>query len=322
MLGLNAYGSALGSNGSGDLIYGAEVGAGWLGSAGTPTEVTGLYVSGSASTSTPAVTETGIHIADQNGSSNPGSTVNAALLIENQTAGSNVYAIQTGLGPVSFGDALTVAANTTSTSAFGANIGGFFTDSAGLGLVAEGANIYSVLEGTNGAGDNSFALEIAANNVLSAGASPAEVSGLKVDADQSTVIASVLQTGIHIADQASFVQASGTNAALLIDDQTPGANTYAIKTGLGAVSLGDQVTVAKGIATGTASNTDLAGAMTASTGTASYDFTQTYTSAPVCVVQDDTTLASLLTKTVTTSTLTATTTGASDQVSYVCHGRN
>ena len=76
------------------------------------------------------------------------------------------------------------------------------------------------------------------------------------------------------------------------------------------------------LATGTASNTDLAGIITSSGGTATYSFAGTYTNALVCVVQDDTTIASLLSKTVSTTTLTVTTTGASDVVSYICVGRN
>jgi hypothetical protein len=79
---------------------------------------------------------------------------------------------------------------------------------------------------------------------------------------------------------------------------------------------------ATGVATGTASNTDFAGVMTASGGTATYSFTGTYTTAPVCILQDDTTLASLLTKTITTSGISATTTGTTDSVSYICAGRN
>jgi hypothetical protein len=75
------------------------------------------------------------------------------------------------------------------------------------------------------------------------------------------------------------------------------------------------------ISTNTASNTDLAGVMTASTNTATYTFAGTYVSPPVCVVNNDTAItAGLLTKTVTNTTLTVTTAGASDLVSYHCIG--
>ena len=76
------------------------------------------------------------------------------------------------------------------------------------------------------------------------------------------------------------------------------------------------------IGTGTASNTDLAGVMTSATGAFSYSFAGTHTTAPVCIVQDQTTIASLLTVVVTTSGISGTTTGASDAVSYICVGLN
>lgn len=82
------------------------------------------------------------------------------------------------------------------------------------------------------------------------------------------------------------------------------------------------VTGAPMFKTGTSSNSDVTGILTASSGTASYTFAGTYASAPVCIVQDDTTIGNLLTKTVSTTTLTATTTGSTDHVSYVCVGRN
>jgi hypothetical protein len=80
--------------------------------------------------------------------------------------------------------------------------------------------------------------------------------------------------------------------------------------------------VAAGLRTGVSTNTDLAGRVTASGGTATYTFTGTYITPPVCITQDDTTIASLLTKTVSATTLTVTTSGATDTVSYICAGRN
>jgi hypothetical protein len=94
-----------------------------------------------------------------------------------------------------------------------------------------------------------------------------------------------------------------------------------VKVGAGA-SAAAYVSGVIGLATGTASNTDTAGVITASGGTATYSFTGTYATAPVCVVMDDSTISNLLTKTVSTTTLTVTTTGATDSVSYICVGRN
>jgi hypothetical protein len=74
------------------------------------------------------------------------------------------------------------------------------------------------------------------------------------------------------------------------------------------------------IATSTASNTDLAGQITLSSGSGSYTFTGTYTSAPICVVSDTSGLNAAR-PTITTTTLTINGTG-SDVVNYICIARN
>ena len=62
--------------------------------------------------------------------------------------------------------------------------------------------------------------------------------------------------------------------------------------------------------------------LTASAGTASYVFAGTYATAPVVIVQDDTTPAGILTKTVTNTGFTVTCSGATDKISYICVGLN
>lgn len=73
------------------------------------------------------------------------------------------------------------------------------------------------------------------------------------------------------------------------------------------------------IATGTTSNTDLAGFITLSGGTGTYTFTATYASAPVCVATDTTAVAAVQ-ATSTTTVLTINGTGT-DIVAYHCIGR-
>ena len=64
-------------------------------------------------------------------------------------------------------------------------------------------------------------------------------------------------TGIHIQDQNPNGPASSINAGILVDNQTPGANVYAIKTGLGPVDFGDTVNAVGGFkANGTAGITE------------------------------------------------------------------
>lgn len=96
------------------------------------------------------------------------------------------------------------------------------------------------------------------------------------------------------------------------------ASTSIIKVTDGSTGTGRLMTI--GIRTGTASNTDLDGQLTLSGGTASYTFTGTYTSAPICIATN-TSAATALQVTVTTTTLTVTGSGT-DVVNYICHGRN
>ena len=78
------------------------------------------------------------------------------------------------------------------------------------------------------------------------------------------------------------------------------------------------------LASGTASNTDLVGEVTASTGTAVRTFSGTYTNRPHCSIHDETTPANDATNhfVETNTTLTITSTGASDVISYGCTFRN
>jgi len=71
--------------------------------------------------------------------------------------------------------------------------------------------------------------------------------------------------------------------------------------------------------TNTSSNTDVAGQLTLSTGTATYNFSGTYATAPICTASDTTANASVKAS-ATTTVLTITGTG-SDVVNYVCIGR-
>ncbi len=72
--------------------------------------------------------------------------------------------------------------------------------------------------------------------------------------------------------------------------------------------------------TGTASNTDVAGQLTLSAGSATYTFAGTYTSAPICTA-NDATAAAAVKASATTTVLTVTGTGT-DVVNYQCVGRN
>ena len=87
-----------------------------------------------------------------------------------------------------------------------------------------------------------------------------------------------------------------------------GSNSFGGKTTFGIV------------ATGTSSNTDLAGQLTLLSGTASYTFTGQYTSAPICTASDTTNINAVKVSATTTG-LTVTGSGA-DVINYICVGRN
>jgi len=79
---------------------------------------------------------------------------------------------------------------------------------------------------------------------------------------------------------------------------------------------------AVGIGAGVNTDNDNQGKKAASGGTMTYTFGGTYAHPPTCVVQDDTAFANLTGKTVTNTTLTVTTTGATDSVSWICWPRS
>lgn len=97
-------GSLQGTNVGGDSVVLIQTIMSNTASGGSPEELTDIKISGGTqSAASIPVSITGITIGDKNSGSHPASGVNAAILIQNQTAGANVYAIKTGTGPVDFG---------------------------------------------------------------------------------------------------------------------------------------------------------------------------------------------------------------------------
>jgi len=73
---------------------------------------------------------------------------------------------------------------------------------------------------------------------------------------------------------------------------------------------------------GNAINTDVAGELTMSGGTNSYTWGNTYTSHPICTANDETSIAAVKVTYTGVASVSFTTSGASDVVSYLCVGRN
>jgi len=78
----------------------------------------------------------------------------------------------------------------------------------------------------------------------------------------------------------------------------------------------------QGVGSGTSSNTDFNGTLTQSSGTSSYTFAGTYSSHPVCLASDETSIASVKVTYTGTTAVTFTTSGASDVIDYSCTYRN
>ena len=76
------------------------------------------------------------------------------------------------------------------------------------------------------------------------------------------------------------------------------------------------------LSSGTSSNTDLNGELTAVANAATYSFTGTYGSHPICVANDETSSNPVKVTYTGATSVTFTTSGATDVVSYMCHGRN
>jgi len=111
-------------------------------------------------------------------------------------------------------------------------------------------------------------------------------------------------------------------------------NTTTTHASLTLQGTGGQTTVGGGIASGTSANTDLVGTLTLASGSttsASYTFTGTYTSAPVCLVQPQSATPSVVAA-LSSFSAQVTTTGLSVSVGaapgsnvtfgYLCTGRN
>lgn len=132
--------------------------------------------------------------------------------------------------------------------------------------------------------------------------------------------------GTVSAAKSAGISTDGTAGDLYLDGATKGdkqANVYAKSLTLSDSLVTPSISTSgsnPSFITGTASNSDIAGQLTLSSGSASYTFANTYTSAPICVATD-TTAANAIQISVTTTTLTLTGTGT-DVLNYICVGRN
>lgn len=137
---------------------------------------------------------------------------------------------------------------------------------------------------------------------------------------QSTVTTGTAPLIIASTTNVPNLNASSLNGATFaapgpIGSGTPSTGAFTTVNATSATFSG-----APSIITGTASNTDLAGKVTLSTGSGTYTFAGTYATAPVCVATDTTAVNAVKAATSTT-VLTLTGTG-SDVIAYHCIGLN
>jgi hypothetical protein len=143
----------------------------------------------------------------------------------------------------------------------------------------------------------------------------------------TTVVNDVVQIGKGVDNNQEFISLSqpvGSQPTNMILDDQNGVTltTSATNGGIQQYQPGG-MNVWNLIRTNQSGNTDLAGTLTAATGSATYTFVGKYTSHPVCTATDETTTTSALKVTYTgTTSVKFTTPGAMDVVDYLCIGRN
>ena len=120
-----------------------------------------------------------------------------------------------------------------------------YVEDDSLGLSAAGSvglDVQSELTGSNVTGDRAIGIS-ASYAIYPTGGVPAE--GVVFNAEAPTIIGTVapdILAGVRVGNQnINEIPAATVTSAILLDDETPGVNVYAIKTGAGPVDFGDIV---------------------------------------------------------------------------------
>lgn len=149
----------------------------------------------------------------------------------------------------SFGVVNTLNSTSVSTSgpddtpSVGISVSTNATDNSGTATqIATGVQVQTSLSGSNVAADVVYGVQISSSISFLTG-TVTEVTGIQIGSPDSSSSTIDTISGIHIQDQSGFAAAAIVGAAILIEDQSIGSTAYAIKTGTGLVSLGDNITL-------------------------------------------------------------------------------
>jgi hypothetical protein len=189
--------------------------------------------------------------------------------------------------------------------------------------VRDGAPVAGIRE--NGLSWTLFGAAVASGSIITPSGNLFHVTG-------TTRITSISGTGVTAGTEITLIFdgtltiTNGSNLRLASDFTTAPTSTLTLKwDGSNWYEQGRsaQIATVTTVGAGMPSNTDFVGELTAFNNTVTYTFTGRYVSHPICVASDETTGGSGIRVTYSGATsVTFSTPGASDVLSYVCFKRN
>jgi hypothetical protein len=194
--------------------------------------------------------------------------------------------------------------------------------SSGSG-VRDGAPVAGIRE--NGLSWTLFGTAVASGSIITPSGNLFHVTG-------TTSITSISGTAVTAGTEITLIfdgrltVSNGSNLRLASDFTTTPTDTLTLKwdgSNWFEQSRSTRIVTVATVETGMPANTDFIGELTASNNTVTYTFTGRYVSHPICVANDESTVGNGIRVTYSgTTSVTFTTPGASDALSYMCFKRN
>ena len=214
-------------------------------------------------------------------------------------------------------DYLTMQLNNGTQAVSGIAMEPFSVPSGGLGYKCvayanQGSNVTVNASGLNNSTVNTPFIAASAGIGVSSATNGGYVIGTQVNG-----ILSSTQTSANLTGLGSYISSSGVRSASNV--AITGGSINGVSVGATSLSASGKATFTN-LRSGVVANTDISGQLSLNSGNASYTFTGTYQSSPICTVSD-TTAPAAVKVTTTATTLIVNGTG-NDVVNYVCIGRN